>query len=254
MFYDERGTEIQGRLGCALWALWSNSISSDLHDLNDESANMTDEVEDYAEKYDSEFRLRQPPRSLLSKGSKPIRVTEQDQVTGEWRTFIRMSRVKFDDEAKARFLDEYRKWGRMGESAAAAGVSKQTVRKAMMEDEEFGEAMMAAEEEYKDKLIGHHQDLVFNGQERVSYDRNGNVVSRETIYPIRLIELELKKHDPGYREKREVEVTQKGGVLVAPAEMKTIDDWESRFSKAKDVTPTEDTTVSPDTIEDDDVF
>lgn len=195
------------------------------------------EIDDYAERYDSEFKTRKPPRSLIARGSRAIRVTEQDPETGEWRTFIRMSRVKFDDEAKARFLDEYRKWGRMGESAAAAGVSKQTVRKALEDDEDFAEAVIACEEEYKDKLISHHQDLVFNGQEKVSYDRNGNIVSRETIYPIRLIEMELKKHDKGYREKIEQEITHKGGVLVAPAEMKTIDDWESRFSKAKDITP-----------------
>lgn len=198
---------------------------------------MTDELDDYAEKYDEAFRLRKPPRSLLAKGSRAIRITEQDPETGEWRSYIRMSRVKFDDEAKARFLDEYRKWGRMGESAAAAGVSKQTVRKALEDDEDFAEAVMACEEEYKDKLIAHHQNLVFNGQEKVNYDRNGNIVSREQIYPIRLIELELKKHDKGYREKIEQEITHKGGVLVAPAEMKTIDDWESRFARAKDVTP-----------------
>ena len=82
---------------------------------------MTDELDDYAEKYDEQFRTRKPPRSLLAKGSRAIRITEQDPETGEWRTYIRMSRVKFDDEAKARFLDEYRKWGRMGESSAAAG-------------------------------------------------------------------------------------------------------------------------------------
>ena len=198
---------------------------------------MTDDLDDYKDEYDRSFRVRTPPRSLLARGSRAIRITEQDPETGEWRSFIRMSRVKFDDEAKAVFLNEYRKWGRMGESAAAAGVSKQTVRKAMEDDEDFAEAMMACEDEYKDKLIAHHQDLVFNGTTRESFDRNGQLVSREQIFPVRLIELELKKHDKGYREKIEQEITHKGGVLVAPAEMKTIDDWESRFSKAKNVTP-----------------
>ncbi|HRI38971.1 MAG TPA: hypothetical protein PLO50_10470 [Nitrospira sp.] len=150
-----------------------------------------------------------------------------------------MERIKFDDKAKGVFLNEYRKWGRMGESAAAAGVSLQCVRYHLDQDEDFGQAMMMAEAEYQDKLIAHHQDLVFNGTERNSYDRNGNLVSTETIYPIRLIELELKKHDKGYREKQELEVKHSGGVLVAPAEMKSIDDWESRFGSAKDITPTE---------------
>lgn len=195
------------------------------------------EIDDYAENYDRQFKVKTAPRSLIARGSRAVRITEQDPETGEWRTFIRMSRVKFDDDAKARFLNEYRKWGRMGESAAAAGVSKQTVRKALEDDEDFAEAVMACEEEYKDKLIAHHQDLVFNGQEKISYDRNGNVVSREQIFPIRLIELELKKHDKGFREKIEQEVTHKGGVLLVPSEMKSIDDWETRFAKAKNVTP-----------------
>lgn len=211
------------------------------------------EIDDYADNYDRQFRVKKAPRSLLARGSHAIRVTEQDPETGEWRTYIKMSRRKMTDEVKARFLDEYRKWGRMGESAAAAGVSPQTIRKALDDDEDFAEAVMACEEEYKDKLIAHHQDLVFNGTEKVGYDRNGQIVSRETIYPIRLIELELKKNDKGYREKIEQEVTHKGGVLLVPSEMKSIDDWESRFSKAKDITP-HDGVMLPEPREEEDPF
>lgn len=194
------------------------------------------EIQGYAENYDRQFRVRTTPRSLLARGTKPIMVHYQDE-DGQWRHKIKMSRIKFDDKAKEVFLEEYRKWGRMGESAAAAGVSTLTVRKHIDEDEEFAEALMIAEEEYRSKLISHHQDLVFNGQEKVHYDRNGNIMSRETIYPIRLIELELKKHDEGYRDKQEVKVNHTGGVLIAPAEMPSIDDWEKRFGAAKDVTP-----------------
>lgn len=189
-----------------------------------------------ARKYDEAFRLHKRPRSLLARGSRPVVVDYQDE-DGNWRSRIKMERIKFDDKAKGVFLNEYRKWGRMGESAAAAGVSTQCVRYHIDQDEEFAQALMMAENEYQDKLIAHHQDLVFNGTERNSYDRNGQLVSTETIYPIRLIELELKKHDKGYREKQELEVKHSGGVLIAPAEMKSIDDWESRFGSAKDITP-----------------
>lgn len=200
------------------------------------SVKKDDEIQDYAENYDRQFRVRTTPRSMLARGSKPIMVHYQDG-DGEWRTKIKMSRIKFDDAAKQIFLEEYRKWGRMGESAAAAGVTTLTVREHIDKDEDFASALMIAEEEYKDKLISHHQDLVFNGQEKVHYDRNGNIMSRETIYPIRLIELELKKHDEGYRDKQELKVQHTGGVLIAPAEMPSIDDWEKRFGAAKDVTP-----------------
>ena len=180
------------------------------------------------------------PRSLLARGSKPVVVKERDE-DGEWRTRIKMSRIKFGDTEKGVFLETYRKWGRMGEAAAAAGVTTGTVRRHIEEDEDFAEALLTAEEEYTEKLIGHHQNLVFNGTVKTSYDRNGNKVSEETVYPIRLIELELKKHDSGYREKQEVAVSHSGGVLVAPAEVGSIEDWENKFSSPmKNVTPDED--------------
>jgi hypothetical protein len=165
----------------------------------------------------------------------------QDEKTGEWRTIVRFSRRKFDNDAlKQRFLEVYQKWGRIGEAAAAAGVSTQTVRKACEDDEEFAEAVLMAEETYREKLIAHHQDLVFNGTEKITYNKDGGVIAREQIYPIRLIELELKKHDKGYRDKQEIDITHKGGVLIAPAETKSIDEWESRFNAAKVISPPED--------------
>lgn len=152
-----------------------------------------------------------------------------------------MRREKFDDEAKDRFLREFMKWGRMGDAARAAGVTPQTVNEHMRKDTDFAEAMLLAESYYKDRLISHHQNLVFHGQTKRTFDRNGNIVSEEQVFPIRLIELELKKHDQGYRDKQEVAVNHTGGVLLAPAEMPTIEDWKKRFGEMKtiDVTPEE---------------
>ena len=197
----------------------------------------SDDIEEYAASYPDK------PRSLLAKGSKVVRVSEFDEETGVWRSRIKMSGRKFDEEAKGVFLQQYLKWGRMTESAAAAGVSTQTVRKAMEDDEDFAEAMLEADGAYHDKLIDHHQNLVFEGTEKINYDRMGNIVSRERIYPIRLIELELKKHDKGYREKQELQIAHTGGVLVAPAELKSIADWEKRFAIAKDITPKDEVTL-----------
>lgn len=201
---------------------------------------MTDELERYAADFEDIGPRPPRPRSLISRGSKAVRISEFDEVTGEWRTRIKMSRHKFGEREKEIFLLEYGKWGRMGESAAAAGVSTQTVRKALDDDEEFAEALIMQETEYRDKLLGHHQDLLFNGTQKESYDRNGQLVSRETIYPIRLIELELKKHDPGYRDKQEIKHEHTGGVLVAPAEMKSIEDWEQKFKDMKIISPPDD--------------
>lgn len=140
-----------------------------------------------------------------------------------------------DDEAKERFVAEYRQHGRMGDSARAAGVTNKTVREHMAKDEDFAEACLEAEEEYRSRLVAHQQDLVFNGTVKKTFDRQGNVVSEEQIYPIPLIQMELRKHDEGYRDKKEVGITHKGGVLVAPAEMASIEDWESKYADGETI-------------------
>ena len=190
---------------------------------------------------DEHFRIRPRLRDLSNRSSVAEIVEYRDEITGEMKRKIRMTMKKFTPEAQLVFLEEYKKWGRMGESAYAAGVSTQTVRKHLEEDEDFIEAFIEAEQTYKEKLIGHHQDLIFNGIEKVQFDRNGNVISRTTEYPIRLIELELKKHDEGYRDKREVKMDVTGGVLVAPAEVPSIEDWEKKYiPEMRDVTPYDD--------------
>jgi hypothetical protein len=135
---------------------------------------------------------------------------------------------KWNDEVKTKFLEEFAKHGRHGTAARIAGVSVATVKKYMEKDAAFGEACAEAMECYHDRLIEHHQNLVFNGTVKTTYGRDGSIVSEETIYPQRLIELELKKHDEGYRDKKDVTVNVKGGVLVAPATV-SMDEWEKKF-------------------------
>lgn len=108
-----------------------------------------------------------------------------------------------------------------------------TANYAIDHDPDFNEAVAHAMVAYKDRLIAHHQNLVFNGVEKRRYDSKGNLIEESVEYPIRLIELELKKHDEGYRDKRDVNMNVSGGVVVAPAEM-SIDDWEKKHGKTID--------------------
>lgn len=205
---------------------------------------MTDEYEDFRDEPLPSNALPVPePQTVIlprRKGSRVglIRRADPNSPDG-WRYVVGMQKHVFDDDAKQVFLEEYVKWGRMGEAAAACGFTPKTIRSAMESDPDFGEAVLIAEEAYKDKLIRHHQNLIFNGQVKETYDRNGNLVSREVTYPTRLIELELKKHDPGYREKTEQTINVKRGVMIAPAEMNSIDDWEKKYGQKEmiDVTP-----------------
>lgn len=148
---------------------------------------------------------------------------------GSWRPRLVASKKEFDDERKGVYLREMMIHGRVADSAATAGVTTQTIRTHRSKDEEFREAEDFAKEIYRDRLLAHHQELVFHGSERKTFDRNGNVVNSERVYYPRLIELELKKMDPAYRDKQEVDFRVSGGVVIAPSETRTIDDWESKY-------------------------
>lgn len=135
------------------------------------------------------------------------------------------------------FLKALAKHGLFNKAAREACVSLKAVSNLRFKDPEFEEAVMEALGEYSDKVIEHHQNLLFEGTQKETFDRNGNLVTSETIYPIRLIELELKKVDEAYRDKREVNMNVNGGVLVAPPEVESIDDWEKRFAEAVVINP-----------------
>lgn len=150
-----------------------------------------------------------------------------------WRKKLQTSRLKFDDDQKAVYLEEFAKHGRKADAAKVAGVSFQTVGNHRENDPEFAEAEAAALEVYRSRLIDHHQTLLFEGELHQRFDKDGNLVESKRVYPIQLISMELKKHDQGYREKQTVDLHHAGGVMVAPAEM-TPEEWvKSQMEKNK---------------------
>lgn len=144
-------------------------------------------------------------------------------------TKLRRDRVEFDSEAKERFLAQISDCGIIGAGLQAAGVSGRTFYQHLDADEDFALAYKDALEDYRARLLRHHQNLVYNGTVKKSYDRNGNLISEEQVYPIPLIQMELKAIDERYREKREVDMNVRGGVMIAPADVKSVDEWESKY-------------------------
>lgn len=147
---------------------------------------------------------------------------------GNWRLQVKVG-LKFDEVKRGIFLRELAHHGRKTTACIAAGVSITTASYAIKNDPEFNEATAHALLAYQDRLIAHHQDLLFNGIPKYRYDNKGNLIEESRDYPIRLIELELKKHDEGYRDKRDVNMNVSGGVLVAPADTSAAD-WEKKWS------------------------
>ena len=179
------------------------------------------------------------------------RMEQYKDSEGKTRYKMVIADMKFGEEAKASFLAEFAEHGRLGTAARKSGVTIKTVQRHIEKDPLFGQLVAEALECYKDRLIKHHQNLVFKGTEKVSYDRNGNIVSTERVYPVRLIELELKKHDEGYRDKKDVTVQVKGGVLVAPAEI-SMEEWSAKFG-AKPVGDIVDAEIA-DVVDSDDLL
>lgn len=137
----------------------------------------------------------------------------------DWYTGYKKSRkVKFGPIRKNRFLEAYSHNGLFGEAAKAAGICATTARAHMESDPLFAEAMDAAELCYVDRLRNHQQDLVFNGAKTpiIGGENRDQIIGYKTDYPVQLIAMELKKHDPGYRDKQQVDHNVVHGVLVVP--------------------------------------
>ena len=174
-----------------------------------------------------------------SKPPKPIRPLHQvvPDGMGDWMEIA--VRKKYITPAKIeKYLEETRTHGIAELAAIRSNLSKHTINKYVDENPEFEEALQDARNTYKAKVLLHHQDLVFNGTEKVNYDRNGGVISTERVFMPRLIELELKKVDHEYRDKQEVTHKVAGGVLIAPSDVASVEEWEEKYkSQMVDITP-----------------
>jgi hypothetical protein len=132
-------------------------------------------------------------------------------------------------EARAIFLEQLSLTGRKADSARAAGVSRQTVLNHEKLDPTLTDEIEEALEFYKDSIRAEiHRRAVTGVDEPVFYQ--GVVCGAVTKYSDRMLELEAKRLMPEYREKSQVDVNHKGGVLVvpqSPAE-EAVDKWAER--------------------------
>ena len=148
----------------------------------------------------------------------------------------------FDLDVQARFCEEYAKHGRKKQAADVAGVSIHTVNRYLSADlvfkDMFSEAMATyrdhiAEEVYRRAVIGVDK-MVLGGQFK------DEILGYEKVYSDRLLEMEAKRVEPGYRDKGNIDIAVKeGGVLVINTQSASVEDWESQYKDEKviDVTP-----------------
>ena len=149
-------------------------------------------------------------------------VTEQDLPDKRTKTFMKKAVVaqrKFDDAAASRFLGFYATTGRKGDSARAAGVSYNVVRHWEVNDDDFGELVLEAHQDWLNRLEREAYRRGVEGVlEPVVAGKDPEIVTYVRKYSDKLLELLMKKADPtGYGNKQtDVQVNVNTGVLVAP--------------------------------------
>ncbi len=175
------------------------------------------------------------PKGQSRVGTQPSSVGRVHDVQANqatWRVKLQQSRVKFDDLQKEIYLNELADTGLKAKAAMAAGVAIQTVANHVKNDPEFAEQVGQAVDCFRDKVVEHHKNLLFEGEITRKYDKEGHLLEEKHSYPIRLIELELKRVDQEYRDKQTIDLNATaGGVLVAPPET-TPERWIEQQEKA----------------------
>lgn len=138
----------------------------------------------------------------------------------------------FDIDRQTRFCEEFAKHGRKKQAAMVAGVCLSTIQRYLSADPIFkdmvAEAMATyrdhvAEEVYRRGITGIDKAII-GGQFR------DEIIGYERVYSDRLLELEAKRVDPGYRDKGSIDIAVKeGGVLVIGNNQGSIEEWENKF-------------------------
>lgn len=143
-----------------------------------------------------------------------------------WRVkVVARNRLKFDDPAKQRYLDELARTGRRWAAEKAAGVAHSTVSNHRKQDPEFNEACDEALDAYATSGLMKIETEALEGQEIQKFDpETGALVQTERRFETRLREMFLKRYDTGYNERAHVEVSGKVGVVFAPP-IATMADW-----------------------------
>lgn len=150
-----------------------------------------------------------------------------------WRVKLRTQSLKFDDEQKETYLVALSEHGQRMAAAAAAGVSLQCVRDHLKNDPDFAAAFDQALQAYRDKVVNVAQKLALEGIKRpiIGGLHKDEVVAHEMVYATNILAMELKRVEPGYRDKQVEQASDETpGVLVAPAEVDSIEAWAAQYA------------------------
>ncbi len=132
----------------------------------------------------------------------------------------------FTQERKAIFLEEYTKTGLKIKSLLACGASTRIFHTELERDPEFREKCELAYVVWKESLEEELLRRAIKGTQKDVFFK-GDKIGEETVFSDRLMELAIKRHNPSYRDKQQIDVNHSGGVMVITGSL-SIDDWAQK--------------------------
>lgn len=134
--------------------------------------------------------------------------------------------TKFNDDARATFLDYLGKFGVIQTALDACGISRSTLKKHLADDKQFAEAVNDAKEEYADRLEVIAHDFAFGKIEEAVIWQGRKMKTTKYIQSESILTLLLKANRPSkYSLKEQADVNIHGGVLMAPALYTDMEKW-----------------------------
>lgn len=139
----------------------------------------------------------------------------------------------YNDELKQRFIELLSMYGVKHKCAKAVGICPYTHNLHYKKDPEYAEACDLAMEVFRDSIEETIIDRAIHGwmEPLVS---GGAIVGYVKKFDNRLLELLAKRHIAAYRDKQHLDVSVSGGVMFAPAPVKSEEDWEQQTRLEED--------------------
>ena len=170
----------------------------------------------------------------VAKATKKARARKKKQVAAVsgWRKDIAEDRIQFTDDKKEGFCKAYANCGRMYQAAKKVGVTYECVRSHLKIDLEFQTLFEEARQAYADKVHQTVELVAIEGVDKpiVGGRNKDRIITYEKVFATNILAMEMKRTNPEYREKSEVDVNVQGGVLLIPAPM-TQEAWIEKFAK-----------------------
>lgn len=139
--------------------------------------------------------------------------------------------TKFDLDAMRRFCEAYSGHNLLTKAAKSAGVTLGTVRTHIKTNPMFAEMVDEAKLLYRDRIVETVVERAVNGIEEpiIGGMARDQIVAYKRVYSDRLLELEAKRVEHGYRDKGGVEINTGGGVLVVNAGNLDEASWNEKY-------------------------